>query len=62
MLRKPSPEDSIGCMRGCLVNVSALTYMLNRVVFGLTFDSKIQGASWPAQKVYINLLPQTWRL
>jgi hypothetical protein len=32
----------------CIPTPSALTYLLNRVEFGLTFNRKFQGASWPA--------------
>jgi hypothetical protein len=33
---------------GCILNLNGLTYLLNRVGFGLTFNGNFQGASWPA--------------
>jgi hypothetical protein len=44
----PCVETRIVACNRCILNPSALTYLLIRVVFGLTFDCKSQGASWPA--------------
>lgn len=54
--------SAIPCVacNGCAWDPSTLTFSLNRVAFGLTFEYILQGASWPA-KVYTNLLPRISR-
>jgi hypothetical protein len=51
------PGKKVSTCCGCIKAASALTLMLNRVEFGLTFYYRIQGASWPAQKLSKDLLP-----
>ncbi len=48
IFRKPRRETLFVACTYCLLNLGALTYLLNRMVLGLTSDYMFQGASWPA--------------